>query len=48
MELAEINITAPEAGRYYAAVFSSASASIGNNKFPGCQGQRPLRLGAWL
>ncbi|MDD1736342.1 MAG: hypothetical protein LUQ21_02655, partial [Methanothrix sp.] len=31
IELAEINITAPEAGRYYAAVYESASASIGSN-----------------
>ena len=31
IELAEINITSPEAGRYYAAVYDSASESIGNN-----------------
>ena len=31
IELAEINITSPEAGRYYAAVYGSASESIGNN-----------------
>ncbi len=31
IELAGINVTAPEAGRYYAAVYESASASIGNN-----------------
>ena len=31
IELAEINITAPEAGRYYAAVYGSAPESIGNN-----------------
>ena len=31
IELAEINITSPEAGRYYAAVYDSASGSIGNN-----------------
>ena len=33
IELAEINITALQAGRYYAAVYESASASIGNNSF---------------
>ena len=33
IELAEINITALQAGRYYAAVYGSASASIGNNSF---------------
>ena len=31
IELAEINITAPDAGRYYAAVYSNESVSIGDS-----------------
>jgi len=38
IELAEINLTAPEAGRYYAAVFSNASTRPGNNISAGAGG----------
>ena len=38
IDLAEINITAPEAGRYYAAVYSNASTRPGNNISAGAEG----------
>ena len=38
IELAEINITAPDGGRYYAAVYSNASTWPGNNISAGAEG----------
>ena len=38
IDLAEINITAPQAGRYYAAVYSNPPAGPGNNSSAGAGG----------
>lgn len=38
VELAEINITAPESGRYYAAVHGAAPEGFGNNSSAGAEG----------